>query len=77
VPVDPLAGEVVRGRDDEAVVRQLDRLDLAEPVAKRLLAERLAQSAGDVGLDDVRARLETLTHATDDAPSLGFEERRS
>jgi len=68
VTLDPLAREVVRDRDRERVVGQLETLGLGEPRAVRGLIECPLEPTGDFVPQGLRSQLNLALHAGSLAP---------
>ena len=70
VPLDPLAREVVRDDEREAVAGQLAGGDVAEPGRVRRLVEGVTEPAGDVVPEALGGRLDVVVHPSE-APLSG------
>ena len=77
VPLDPLAGEVVRNRDREGVIAQLDAGSLGEPGVKGGLVECSSEPAGDFVPQALGRQLDLVLHVTFRLLSSARRERRA
>ena len=62
VPLDPVAGEIVRDADDERVVRGIEAGGFAEPGAVRRVVEGPSEPTGDFAPQALRSQLDLVLH---------------